>query len=53
MWDNREIYFRNMEPERLIDTYKLGINMVIHLLVRWEDPLRRVPHLGAAGPPKS
>ncbi len=47
MLDNREIYFRNLVEERLIDTYKFGINLVIHLLVRWEDPLRRVPQLGA------
>jgi hypothetical protein len=43
MWDRRNIYFRNVEPKSLFDTYKFGTNVIIHLVTRWEDKLRTVP----------
>ncbi|MGF1657457.1 MAG: DUF4159 domain-containing protein [Verrucomicrobiales bacterium] len=45
MWERRNIYFRNMEPETLAATYKFGTNVVVHLLTRWENRLRNVPQL--------
>ena len=43
MWNRRGIYFRNIEPKALMDTYKFGTNIVIHLLTRWETHLRFAP----------
>ena len=43
MWDMRNIYFRNIEPKPLFDTYKFGTNVIIHLVTRWEDKIRNVP----------
>ncbi len=43
IWDRREFYFRNLSPEALLASYQFGTNVVTHLLVRWENPLRRVP----------
>ncbi len=45
MWDLRGVYFRNLEEPALVDAYKFGINVITHLLVRWEDPLKKVPKL--------
>ncbi|MEI7864112.1 MAG: DUF4159 domain-containing protein [Chthoniobacterales bacterium] len=43
------IYLHNVDPNppisALLDTYKFGVNMVIHLLTRWEDKLRSAPRL--------
>jgi len=36
-------YYRGMELPRLINSYKFGTNVVIHLLTRWEDRLKAVP----------
>ncbi len=46
MYHRRGLYFRNVEPKPLMDTYKFGTNIVIHLLTRWEDKLRNVPRTG-------
>jgi len=46
MWYRRGVYFRNIEPKSLMDTYKFGTNIVIHLLTRWEEKLRGVPRAG-------
>ena len=46
MYHRRGLYFRNIEPKPLMDTYKFGTNIVIHLLTRWEDKLRNVPRTG-------
>jgi hypothetical protein len=43
IWERREFYFRNLSPEALLASYQFGTNVVTHLLVRWENPLRRVP----------
>jgi hypothetical protein len=51
-WDlylNNGLYIHNVDPRppitALLDTYKFGTNMVIHLLTRWEDKLRGAPRL--------
>jgi hypothetical protein len=51
-WDlylNNGLYIHNVDPrepiQSLLDTYKFGTNMVIHLLTRWEDKLRSAPRL--------
>lgn len=51
-WDlyiNGGIYVHNTNPTppitSILDTYKFGTNMVIHLLTRWEDKLRSAPRL--------
>lgn len=41
----RNLYFRNLSPPSLVDAYKFGTNIVMHLLTRWEDKLRTVPNL--------
>jgi hypothetical protein len=43
MWHRRGLYFRNIEPKALMDTYKFGTNIIVHLLTRWEDKIRHVP----------
>jgi hypothetical protein len=43
MWHRRNIYFRNIEPKALMDTYKFGTNIIIHLLTRWETHTRFAP----------
>ena len=43
MWQRRNIYFRNVEPKALMDTYKFGTNIIIHLLTRWEAHVRFAP----------
>jgi len=51
-WDlyiNNGLYVHNANPippiQAILDTYKFGTNMVIHLLTRWEDKLRSAPRL--------
>lgn len=43
LWGRRTNYVRNLEPKAIEQTYKFGINIVVHLLTRWEDKLRTVP----------
>lgn len=43
LFSNRDIYFRNLDPKPLADSYKFGANVVLHLLTRWEEKLRNVP----------
>lgn len=45
IWDRRDVYVRNLKLEPLINTYKFGTNMVIHLLTRWENRVRTAPTL--------
>jgi hypothetical protein len=46
---NSGLYIHNADTrppiESILDTYKFGTNMVIHLLTRWEDKLRSAPRL--------
>jgi hypothetical protein len=43
MWHRRNLYFRNIEPKALLETYKFGTNVIVHLLTRWEDKIRTAP----------
>jgi len=36
-------YYRGMDVPRLVDSYKFGANVVIHLLTRWEDRIKAIP----------
>ncbi|CAN5653873.1 hypothetical protein BH09VER1_BH09VER1_55560 [soil metagenome] len=45
IYENREIYLRNITPESLATSYKFGTNVVIHLLTRWESKVRTAPTL--------
>jgi hypothetical protein len=38
-----DIYYRGMELPKIVDSYKFGANVVVHLLTRWEDRLKTVP----------
>lgn len=37
LWDNRGVYIRNVTQPAVEDAYKFGINMIFHLLTRWES----------------
>jgi hypothetical protein len=39
MWYRRNTYFRNIEPKALLACYKFGMNIVIHMMTRWEEKL--------------
>jgi hypothetical protein len=43
MWRRRNLYFRNIEPKTVMETYKFGTNVIVHLLTRWEDKVRTAP----------
>ena len=43
MFDKRDVYFRNLEPKPLSDSYKFGTNIILHLLTRWDEKMRNVP----------
>ena len=45
MWHRRNLYFRNIEPQALFNTYKFGTNIIVHLLTRWEEKIRNVPRM--------
>ena len=46
MWRRRNLYFGNIEPKSLFDTYKFGTNVIIHLLTRWEEKIRFAALMG-------
>ena len=37
------LYYRGMELPKIINSYKFGTNVVIHLLTRWEDRVKTAP----------
>ena len=43
IFDHREVYFRGLEARNVVNSYKFGTNIILHLLTRWEDKLRNVP----------
>lgn len=49
LFNQAGIYIHNVETAPpitgILDTYKFGTNMIIHLLTRWEDKLRSTPRL--------
>ena len=45
IYNQRYIYLRNLGPQALSASFKFGINIVVHLLTRWESKLRTAPRL--------
>ena len=43
IWERRDLYFRNVAENPVLDSYKFGANVVAHLLTRWESRLGRSP----------
>ena len=43
IYNQRDIYLRNLGPEALSASFKFGTNIVIHLLTRWESKVRTAP----------
>ena len=43
MWHRRGLYFRNVDEKSLLESYKFGTNIIVHLLTRWEDKVRNAP----------
>ena len=41
--DRTDIYYRGVELPKIINAYKFGTNLVIHLLTRWEDRIKAIP----------
>ena len=41
MWNNRERFFRGLSEESIVDTYKLGTNILVYMLGRWPAVLSR------------
>lgn len=37
IWNNRGTYLRNLSEDAVVESYKFGTNVVVHLLDRWED----------------
>lgn len=37
LWENRGTYVRNIDQPAVEQAYRFGINMVMHLLTRWES----------------
>lgn len=37
LWSEREIYLRNIDQASVEQAYQFGINMIMHLLTRWEN----------------
>jgi hypothetical protein len=37
LWSNRGTYIRNVEQPAVEQAYKFGINMIFHLITRWES----------------
>lgn len=45
IWNNRNIYLRNISEPSLDLTYKFGTNLVLHLLTRWDSKVKSAPAL--------
>jgi Domain of unknown function (DUF4159) len=41
LWAHRDVYIRNIEQPAVEEAYKFGINMVMHLLTRWDKLAQR------------
>lgn len=42
-WEYRKIFYRNLNEETLLQSYRLGYNIVLHLLLRYEAKIRGFP----------
>lgn len=45
IWQNRDIYMNNISEESVKKCYEFGINLVVHLLTRWDDKVKSGPRL--------
>lgn len=45
LWNNRDVYIRNIDQPAVENAYKFGINMVMHLLTRWDKLAQNAPAL--------
>lgn len=45
LWEYRDVYVRNLEPEPLRTCFEFGTNVIVYLLTRWEDKIARAPKL--------
>ncbi len=45
LYDLRNTYIRNISEDSVVNTYKFGVNVILHLITRWEDKVRSVPKL--------
>ncbi|MCX7713378.1 MAG: DUF4159 domain-containing protein [Chthoniobacterales bacterium] len=59
IWENRHLYIGNITPsggptprqgeepvaQNIVDVYKFGINIIVHLLTRWDRVIARAPSL--------
>ncbi len=45
MYELRDVYFRNIEPEAVADSLKFGTNIVLYLLSQWESRSSATPGL--------
>ena len=45
IWQNRDIYMNNISEESVKRSYEFAINVVVHLLTRWENKVRSAPRL--------
>ncbi|MES2309023.1 MAG: DUF4159 domain-containing protein [Verrucomicrobiota bacterium] len=39
LWKERETFFRNFQPESSEQVFRLGTNLIFHLITRWQDRL--------------
>ena len=40
IWENRAAYLNNVTEDSVRQSYEFGINVVVHLLTRWEKKLK-------------
>lgn len=45
LWAHRGVYVRNIEQPAVEEAYRFGINVVIHLVTRWESKVSSAPTL--------
>lgn len=42
-WEYRKVFYRNLNEDTLLKSYRLGYNIVLHLLLRYEAKVRGLP----------
>jgi len=43
LWSRRQTYYRNVNRDSVIQAYRLGMNIVVHLLLQYQDALEKGP----------
>lgn len=46
MWTHKDDFFRGLSEEAIVDTYKLGTNILVYMLGRWPAVLNRPENKG-------